>query len=168
VQVVERRIVSFHADEHGDWVATLDCHHRQHVRHQPPFRTAPWVLEEAGRAGRIGGLLDCPLCDRAELPADLEVVRTTESWTAATVPAALKRDHRVARGVWGRLHVEQGSVTFRADTQPRIERRLAEGDEQAIPPEVPHAVEPDDTSGDGARFHVEFLRPPATLDEVTT
>jgi tellurite resistance-related uncharacterized protein len=156
VQAVERKIVGFHADEHGDWVATLDCHHRQHVRHQPPFRTAPWVVDEQGRAGRIGAPLDCPLCDRAELPAaELEVVRTTETWTAASVPAGLRRDHRVARGVWGRLHVDAGTVTFRAATDPAIERRLDAGDVQAIPPEVLHAVDPED----GARFHVEFLRP---------
>ena len=47
---MRRRIVGFVADEVGDWVALLDCHHRQHVRHRPPFRVAPWVEDEAGRA----------------------------------------------------------------------------------------------------------------------
>ena len=50
-------------DDVGDWAAELDCGHRQHIRHQPPFRLAPWVEVDDERAGRIGGPLDCPLCD---------------------------------------------------------------------------------------------------------
>ncbi len=34
---VERRITGFAQDDVGDWVALLDCHHRQHVRHHPPL-----------------------------------------------------------------------------------------------------------------------------------
>jgi hypothetical protein len=60
---VQRAIVAFHQDDAGEWVAHLSCLHRQHVRHQPPFRVAPWVLDDAERAARIGAPLDCPLCD---------------------------------------------------------------------------------------------------------
>ena len=63
-------MVGFHCDDEGDWVAHLDCGHRQHVRHRPPFQKRPWVLDEAGRASRLGGLLECPLCDRGEPPVD--------------------------------------------------------------------------------------------------
>jgi len=66
---VERAITGWVADEAGDWVALLACHHRQHVRHQPPFRDRPWVLDAGEREARVGSMLDCPLCDRAELPA---------------------------------------------------------------------------------------------------
>jgi Protein of unknown function (DUF3565) len=65
---VLRRIVGFVADEVGDWVALLECHHRQHVRHRPPFWSAPWVVDPAERERRIGTTLDCPLCDRGEPP----------------------------------------------------------------------------------------------------
>ena len=139
---MNRRIVAFHADDVGDWVAHLDCLHRQHVRHQPPFREAPWVLDEAGRAARIGSPLDCPLCDRAELPADLVVVRTTDRWTDETLPRAVRRDHRIASGLWGLLTVHAGRVRFVAGTAPPIDRVLGAGDEQPIPPEVAHHVEP--------------------------
>ena len=61
---MERRIVGFHQDAEGDWVAELDCGHRQHVRHRPPFQLRPWVLDAVGRTGRIGTPLDCRLCDR--------------------------------------------------------------------------------------------------------
>jgi Protein of unknown function (DUF3565) len=60
---LERAIVGFDQDEVGDWVALLECGHRQHVRHQPPFRERPWVLTPEGRAGRIGSPLDCGVCD---------------------------------------------------------------------------------------------------------
>ena len=63
---VEQAITGFHQDDDGAWVADLSCLHRQHVRHNPPFRLAPWVLDEAGRAARIGSPLECPLCDHPE------------------------------------------------------------------------------------------------------
>ena len=72
-------MVGFHCDEEGDWVAHLDCGHRQHVRHRPPFQLRPWVLDQAARASRLGGLLECPLCDRGEPPADPLV--PTEVWS---------------------------------------------------------------------------------------
>jgi len=37
--------------------------HRQHLRHDPPMTTRPWVLSEEGRASRIGFELDCKRCD---------------------------------------------------------------------------------------------------------
>src|SRR4051794_38979931 len=71
-----RLIVGFHQDDAGDWVAELSCLHTQHVRHRPPFFDRTWVLDAEGRAARLGSDLDCPLCDRCELPADLRLVRT--------------------------------------------------------------------------------------------
>ena len=70
VAVVERRIVGFHRDDEGDWVAHLDCGHRQHVRHRPPFQERPWVLSAGGRESRTGTPIECPLCDRGEPPVD--------------------------------------------------------------------------------------------------
>jgi hypothetical protein len=60
---MEQPIVGFHQDEVGDWVADLACGHRQHVRHRPPFTLRPWVVTEAGRASKLGALLDCPRCE---------------------------------------------------------------------------------------------------------
>lgn len=147
--------MGFHRDKAGDWVAELSCLHGQHVRHQPPFRLAPWVLDEAERAGRVGTALDCPLCDRTELPDGLQLRRTTATWDDASMPAALRSDHRVAAGVWGRLVVLDGTVGFRAATRPPLDVVVAAGETQPIPPEVDHAVTP----GPGARFLVEFLGP---------
>jgi len=150
---VRRRIQRFEQDEVGDWVAHLDCLHRQHVRHAPPFRDRPWVLSEEGRAEHIGTEVDCPLCDQTELPDGLEVVRTA-TFDERTLPSGLRRDHRVAVGVWARLRVLEGEVRFTMATDPPIDRTLTAGEEQAIPPDVLHAVDP----VEAATITLEFLR----------
>jgi hypothetical protein len=63
---MEQRIVGFHQDEHGDWVADLACGHGQHVRHQPPLTSRPWVLTEGGRMQHLGQMLNCKKCEGQE------------------------------------------------------------------------------------------------------
>ncbi len=150
---MRRTITGFHQDVEGDWVAELDCLHGQHVRHRPPIWPRPWTLTEAGRGGRIGTVLDCPLCDRAELPQGLTLVRTAGPFDEVTLPAGLRRPHRVAAATWGRLHVRAGSARLRIDTDPPLDVRLGAGDRQPIPPEVAHRLE----LGEGAVVEVELL-----------
>ena len=69
---VQRLMVGFEQDEHGDWVALLECGHRQHVRHRPPWQERPWVVSAEGREGRVGLPLECPLCD-GEAEPEIEV-----------------------------------------------------------------------------------------------
>jgi Protein of unknown function (DUF3565) len=72
---VHRAIVGFEVDEVGDWVAVLECTHRQHVRHRPPWQERPWVLTPEGREARLGSPLDCRACDeRLDEQFDDEVV----------------------------------------------------------------------------------------------
>lgn len=67
---VGRRITGFHTDEEGHWVAELECGHGQHVRHDPPMVTRPWVLTPEGRASRLGAVLQCVRCvDEAASPS---------------------------------------------------------------------------------------------------
>jgi len=63
---MKRLIIDFAPDELGDWTAVLECGHRQHVRHNPPFVNRPWVLTPEGRASRLGEPLDCLRCDGGE------------------------------------------------------------------------------------------------------
>jgi hypothetical protein len=63
---MKRVIVGFDRDDVGDWVALLECGHRQHVRHRPPWQERPWVLTREGRQGRIGMPLNCVLCDEED------------------------------------------------------------------------------------------------------
>ena len=63
---MDRKIVGYHQDEYGDWVADLECGHSQHVRHQPPFINRPWVVTEKGRRSKLGVILNCVKCDQME------------------------------------------------------------------------------------------------------
>lgn len=134
-----RSITGFVVDDRGDWVARLSCFHRQHVRHRPPFQDRSWVLSEDGRASRLGAGLDCPLCDRAELPDGLRVVRSAGPFDQDTVPPGLTRSHRVPEGLWGVLTVTDGQLRLSMPPdgpgQP-----LRAGQTHALPPGVPHRL----------------------------
>lgn len=71
---MRQKITGFHLDGEGHWVADLECGHRQHMRHDPPWMVRPWVLTEEGRRSRLGVELDCKRCDEAGL-AVAEAVR---------------------------------------------------------------------------------------------
>jgi hypothetical protein len=65
---MKRRIVSFHLDEEGHWVARLECGHNRHTRHRPPFVNRPWVTTPEGREAAIGTLLECKKCNEGAPP----------------------------------------------------------------------------------------------------
>lgn len=153
---MHRRITGFHNDGKGDWVAELDCLHGQHVRHRPPFQDRPWVVTEDGRAGRIGSELDCPLCDRAELPGGLTLARTAGPFDEISLPPGLRRTHRVAAGTWGCWRISAGAVDFSMNSSSPIERHLRGGDSQAIPPLVDHELR---VTGP-VQLQVDFLNRP--------
>jgi DNA-directed RNA polymerase specialized sigma24 family protein len=71
---VERTIIGFDQDEMGDWRAILICGHRQHIRHNPPLVSRPWVLTEEGRSRFLGVALDCKACDEGEPVSDAMVL----------------------------------------------------------------------------------------------
>lgn len=148
-----RQITGFHQDDAGDWVAQLTCLHNQHVRHDPPFREREWVLSEGSRRERLGSPIDCPLCDRPELPNDLRLKRTAGPFDIGSLPEGLRREHRVADGTWGLLRILNGTVVFEMSTEPPISVTLRTGDSQPIPPGVDHVVRLDPE----ARIEVDFL-----------
>jgi Protein of unknown function (DUF3565) len=65
---VDQPIVGFHTDAEGHWVAQLACGHNQHVRHQPPWESRPWVVTPEGRQSRLGVRLNCVKCDQGRPP----------------------------------------------------------------------------------------------------
>ena len=87
------------------------------------------------------------------LPEGVVIVRTTPEFTIETVPPGLLGSHRVAPGVWGRLRVDAGSVTFVLEATGES-RRLAAGEAQVIEPGVQHRI----LVGVDARFVIEFHR----------
>ena len=153
---MQRRITGFHRDEHGDWVASLDCGHRQHVRHNPPFTNRPWVVVEEGRAEQLGKEWPCSLCERFEMPSDFVAYKRTPEFTEVTVPQGLLRDHSTKAGVWAQIRVLDGVLRYHV---PSLGRQLD------LTPDVPgivvaevvHHVEPLGP----VRFYVEFFRSPA-------
>ncbi len=140
-EIMIRTIDEFRQDATGDWIAELSCAHGQHVRHRPPWSQRFWVQSEAGRASRVGQPLDCPLCDRAELPIGLKVVRSVGPFDEVSLPKGLRKDHRVADRTWAQVRVIGGSIGFSMRTAPPMTIRLEAGGSQAIPPGVPHALE---------------------------
>lgn len=60
---MKQNIVAYHKDDEGHWVADLVCGHFQHVRHNPPMVSRPWVLAEEGRNSMLGHELECKKCD---------------------------------------------------------------------------------------------------------
>ncbi|WP_151636205.1 DUF3565 domain-containing protein [Noviherbaspirillum aerium] len=66
--MTRQRITGFHQDEENHWVAQLECGHNQHVRHDPPWFSRPWVVTEEGRTQTLGRTLDCKKCDTGAPP----------------------------------------------------------------------------------------------------
>lgn len=150
---MQRSIVGFHCDENDDWVAELSCLHTQHVRHRPPFQERAWVLDDSERDARVGADLNCPHCDRAEMPEGLVRARTAGPFDANTVPAGLRTWHRVAEATWGCLRVLEGSLRITMDLDPSLDVRVEAGAQQPIPPGVRHLL----TLDGPVRFAVEFF-----------
>ena len=158
---MDRIITGYHQDDDGDWIAELACGHNQHVRHRPPFHERPWVLSEQDRASRVGTPLSCPLCDRAELPAGLRLVRSSPEWNEHTLPDALRRIHRLAPGTWGRIVLRHGHLRLALATTPSLEVELTgNGATHAIPPEVDHDVQPAEQSGSRSNSSLPTDRQP--------
>jgi len=61
---MKQQIKGFHQDEFQHWVADLVCGHTQHVRHDPPWQSRPWVVSVQGRQEKISFKLDCIDCDK--------------------------------------------------------------------------------------------------------
>ena len=153
---MQRRIVGFAIDDVGDWAALLDCHHRQHIRHQPPFRLAAWIEDDDERARRVGTPWPCPLCDRCELPGRPRGrAHDGDLGRAHDAPCAARRAPRGTRDVGP----TPGGARARSASWPRpipvTDVVVVAPGEQAIPPDVRHHVEP----RPGTRLAIEFLGP---------
>lgn len=96
---MNQKIIGFHRDQENHWVADLECGHRQHVRHDPPFFNRPWVMNPQARQEQIGKPLDCKRCDevglvvaRAVLAKALEALNEAYDESAA---AAMCREGQI-------------------------------------------------------------------------
>lgn len=149
---MQRAISSFYQDEEDHWVAKLSCHHPQHVRHDPPLVSRPWVLSEQGRRERLGEQLWCKRCELAEWPQGVEPYKKTPLFTHTTTPKGLLAEHATKEGVWAQVHVTQGALLYRVGE--RVERLVPGGPVGVIVPAQLHCVAPEE----GAEFFVQFFR----------
>jgi tellurite methyltransferase len=150
---MNRAIVGFGTDTEGDWFATLDCGHLQHVRHKPPFIERPWVVTEEGRRAHLGYLLNCVRCERFEWPEGFDAYKRTTEFTEETVPAGLRKDHSTKKGVWARIVILEGTLRYRVDAWD-CTIDLTPAQCGIVVPEVLHHVTP----LGNVRFYVEFYR----------
>ena len=67
---MKQNIVGYVLDEEeeGVWKSKLECRHYQHIRHNPPLISRPWVETAAGRDKFLGFPLDCKKCDENAPP----------------------------------------------------------------------------------------------------
>lgn len=162
--MANRSIVSFEQDEESHWVARLSCGHSQHVRHNPPLESRPWVVTESGRQQKIGAELNCLFCNMPALPSGIEVYKSTKTFTESTIPPALTHKHTTKKGTWGRIVVTEGRLLYetltatesKPDNVPEVEDSwvLRPGVVGIVAPEAPHQVR----ALGPVSFHVEFLK----------
>ena len=88
------------------------------------------------------------------LPDDVVAYQRTPEFTEQSVPAGLLNSHSTKAGVWGKIVVVAGTLTYRI-LEPVVEEVL-------LTPELPGVVEPtvkhEVAPHDGVRFYVEFHR----------
>ena len=90
-----------------------------------------------------------------EMPANLAPGGSTAVFTQSTVPEALQREHRLAEGVWGVLHVLTGNIRF-VDLESSQEETIAAPGNITIRPDIPHRVAVEGP----VEFRIEFFREP--------
>ena len=152
---MNRRITRFRKDDEGDWTAILDCGHPQHVRHNPPFTSRPWVVTEAGRKSRLGETLNCVRCDRFDLPAGFVRFRKTPAYTESSMPREYLGEHTTATVIWGRIVVLDGKLSYHVEA-PATTLELTPEQPGIIIPRARYHFRPDGR----VRFFIEFYRSP--------
>lgn len=157
--MAEQSIIAFEQDEESHWVARLSCGHTQHVRHNPPLESRPWVVTEAGRQEKLGLLLDCLFCNMPELPSGVEVYKSTKVFSESTIPQGLTHKHTTKSGTWGRIVLSDGRLLYEilnpeAPAEVIDSWVLRPGVVGIVAPEAPHQVR----ALGPVSFHVEFLK----------
>jgi len=88
------------------------------------------------------------------LPEHVKHYKTTPEFTQDSVPQGLQRNHTTAAGVWGRIVVSEGSLSY-AIEEPQAEQHvLVPGSCGIVEPQMAHHV----ALTGPVRFCVEFYR----------
>ena len=149
---MKRQIIAFHLNPENDWVADLDCGHGQHVRHNPPFENRVCTTSETGRKSKLGVMLNCVRCEELELPQNFIPYKKTAVFDADSVPTALTLSHSTKAGVWAKIHVLEGQLSYVIADPISKEFVLDPAFIGIVTPEILHHVRPHGP----VRFYVEF------------
>src|SRR5690606_31591670 len=90
----------------------LDCGHKQHMRHDPPWLNRTWILTAEGRAEKVGTELNCKRCDEFGM-AIAEAVRT--------VCVELIQEAREEAGIRGLCKEGQDELVLDSLNQVKLE-----------------------------------------------
>lgn len=88
-----------------------------------------------------------------EIPEGLRAYKRTPTFTEATVPDGLLRDHHTKAGVWGVIHVESGQLAYVVPGR-QLEVVLDATVEGVVVPRELHHVRPIGA----VKFYVEFWK----------
>jgi tellurite resistance-related uncharacterized protein len=88
------------------------------------------------------------------LPHDVLAYKRTPEFTEQSVPAGLLHSHSTKAGVWGKIVIVEGALTYRI-LEPAVEELLLTPESPGVvEPTVKHEVAPHG----GVKFYVEFYR----------
>jgi tellurite resistance-related uncharacterized protein len=90
--------------------------------------------------------------------SDPQPYRSTPVFDEKTLPAALRREHRTKKGVWGVIRVLEGQLRL-SFVDPPEERILQPGSPGLLLPDQPHFVAPLGSM----RMQVDFYDQPPKL-----
>ena len=97
------------------------------------------------------------------IPPGLIPSSGSHTFTEDSIPDALQKEHKLAAGHWGVLHVFEGSLNF-VDIGSGEQRTVSAPDLVTIHPEAPHRVEVEDP----VSCRVDFFREPDAGSSMST
>lgn len=88
-----------------------------------------------------------------QLPTNVISYKRTREFDEKSVPLALLKDHQTKAGVWGKIIVLEGCLSYSVKSFPPETILIKEGEFGVVEPTVLHFVKPEGK----VRFYVEFF-----------
>ena len=88
-----------------------------------------------------------------ELPVNVSAYQKSQIYTHKTTPGMMKNDHRTRAGVWGKIVVRSGEVTYEIPEENES-HTLTPDNPGVIAPLQFHRIDP----APGAKFYLELYR----------
>lgn len=153
---IERKILSIEEETNEEFVASLSCGHKRHLRHDPPRETRPRLLDSQEREAIIGTQIDCGRCLQRLIPDGFEPYFEKE-FDTNSVPEGLLQDHSLKPAVWGKLSLKRGSAEF---VEGESYHQIRAGQSMVVLPEIVHYLKP----GKDMAAILQFFRAPKERD----